>query len=98
MFAVGRDDRFRRRFPSIHLEAAKQVASSARTIHVGQAALTQREHDVLVLLVEGNTNVEIARKLGIREQTVKDHVSVLCRRFHVRRRVALAVAAVRAGL
>jgi DNA-binding NarL/FixJ family response regulator len=74
------------------------LAKTAQTIHIGQARLTRREHDVLMLLVEGDTNPEIARKLGIREQTVKDHVSALCRKFHVRRRVALAVAAVRAGL
>ena len=74
------------------------MANTARTIEVGRAALTQREDEVLVLLVEGDTNPEIARKLGIHEQTVKDHVSVLYRKFHVRRRVALAVSAVRAGL
>jgi DNA-binding CsgD family transcriptional regulator len=45
-----------------------------------------------------HTNGEIARMLGIREQTVKDYVSVLLGKFHARNRVALAVAAVRAGL
>ena len=94
MFALRQDERFRRRVPPIHLT----VANSTRTIHVGQAALTPREHEVLVLLVNGDTNPEIAGKLGIREQTVKDHVSAVCGKFHVRRRVALAVAAVRAGL
>ena len=98
MLASRRDERFRRRFPPIRLEATKQVANSARTIQIGRAALTPRERDVLALLVEGDTNPEIARKLGIREQTVKDHVSAMCGKFHVRRRVALAVAAVRAGL
>jgi two-component system nitrate/nitrite response regulator NarL len=93
MFAFRRDESFRRSFPPIHVKV-----STARTIQIGQAALTQREHEVLVLLVEGDTNREIARKLGIHEQTVKDHVSALCRKFHVRRRVVLAVAAIRAGL
>ena len=65
---------------------------------IGTATLTTRERDVLRLLVDGHSNGEIARKLGIREQTVKDYVSVLFRKFHVRNRVALAVAAVRAGL
>ena len=62
------------------------------------ATLTRRERDVLQLLVDGCTNAEIGRRLGIREQTVKDHVSVLFEKFKVRSRVALAVAAVRAGL
>jgi DNA-binding NarL/FixJ family response regulator len=64
---------------------------------IGTATLTTRERDVLRLLVDGHTNGEIARKLGIREQTVKDYVSVLFRKLHVRNRVTLAVAAVRAG-
>ena len=59
--------------------------------------LTRRERDVLRLLVGGDSNQEIARSLAIREQTVKDHVSALLKKFHARSRVALAVAAVRAG-
>jgi DNA-binding NarL/FixJ family response regulator len=59
--------------------------------------LTRRELDVLRLLIEGYSNGEIANRLAIREQTVKDHVSALLRKFHARSRVALAVAAVRAG-
>jgi DNA-binding NarL/FixJ family response regulator len=64
----------------------------------GGVELTKREREVLELLVAGDTNSAIAKTLGIREQTVKDHVSGLFRKFHVRRRVALAVTAVRAGL
>jgi two-component system nitrate/nitrite response regulator NarL len=74
------------------------VANTPRTIHIGGAALTRREYEVLPHLVKAETNAEIARNLGIREQTVKDHVSALYRKFGVGRRVALAVAAVRAGL
>jgi DNA-binding NarL/FixJ family response regulator len=59
--------------------------------------LTRRERDVLRLLVEGDSNREIAERLGIREQTVKDHVSALLKKFDARSRVALAVAAVRRG-
>lgn len=59
--------------------------------------LTRRERDVLRLLVEGYSNDEIANRLGIREQTVKDHVSALLQKFQARSRVALAVAAVRSG-
>jgi DNA-binding NarL/FixJ family response regulator len=47
--------------------------------------------------VDGQTNREIAEHLGIREQTAKDHVSGLLRKFSARNRVSLAVAAVRAG-
>ena len=67
-------------------------------ILLGGVALTKREHEVLELLVTGDSNRQIAKTFGIREQTVKDYVSVLFQKFHVQRRVALAVAAVRAGL
>jgi DNA-binding NarL/FixJ family response regulator len=77
---------------------ASTVAKASRAMLLGGVELTRREHDVLERLVAGDSNREIANTLGIREQTVKDHVSVLLRKFHVRRRVALAVAAVRAGL
>ena len=59
--------------------------------------LTRRERDVLRLIIDGHTNGEIAKLLGIREQTVKDHVSALLKKFDARSGVSLAVAAVRAG-
>ena len=74
------------------------MAKAIRTILACGVELTTRELEVLKLLVGGHTNREIAKTLRIREQTVKDHVSVLFRKFQVQRRVALAVAAVRAGL
>lgn len=39
-----------------------------------EVPLTPREHDVLHLLVEGASNKEIARRLGISASTVKFHV------------------------
>jgi DNA-binding NarL/FixJ family response regulator len=59
--------------------------------------LTRRERDVLRLLIDGYTNGEIAERLRIREQTVKDHVSAMFKKFGARSRVSLAVTAVRSG-
>jgi DNA-binding NarL/FixJ family response regulator len=56
--------------------------------------LTPRERAVLRRLAHGDSNVEIAERLNIREQTVKNHVSVLLQKLHVRNRVQLAVLAV----
>jgi DNA-binding NarL/FixJ family response regulator len=53
--------------------------------------LTTRESVVLKAIATGDSNKEIAVRLGIGEQTVKNHVSVLIQKFHVRNRVQLAV-------
>lgn len=53
--------------------------------------LTERECDVLRGVARGQSNAQIARALHIREQTVKNHVSVLLQKLHVKNRVQLAV-------
>ena len=55
-------------------------------------ALTRRQRDVLYLIVQGKTNKEIARSLGLGEGTVKIHVAALFGKLGVRRRAAVAVA------
>jgi two-component system nitrate/nitrite response regulator NarP len=57
--------------------------------------LTDRQRAVLKLAGEGMTNKEIARDLGITQNTVKIHIARLMRRFQVDNRVRLAVAASR---
>jgi DNA-binding NarL/FixJ family response regulator len=53
-------------------------------------ALTRREQEVALLVMRGLSNREIAEKLFICEQTVKDHLRVVFQRMHVRRRSELA--------
>lgn len=53
--------------------------------------LTLREFEVLKLIIEGLTNKEIARSLGISEGTTKCHVTCLLRQFQVTTRVQAAV-------
>ena len=45
----------------------------------------------MAAVARGESNREIGQRLGISEQTVKNHVSVLIEKFHVRNRVQLAV-------
>jgi DNA-binding NarL/FixJ family response regulator len=52
---------------------------------------TQREIQVLKLLVEGHPNRVIAEELGIDLATVKKHVSALMRKVGVNNRIALSV-------
>lgn len=56
--------------------------------------LTEREIQVLRLLVAGHPNREIARLLGIDVITVKAHVGRLMRKVGVENRIALSVQAV----
>jgi DNA-binding NarL/FixJ family response regulator len=62
------------------------------------SALTDRERDVLLLIVKGNSNKEIAAELGITEGTVKCHVNVILSRLGVSDRTQAAIAALQRGL
>src|SRR5580692_5756565 len=55
---------------------------------------TERESEVLRLLVEGHPNRAIAGELGIDLATVKKHVGALMRKVGVKNRIALSVQAV----
>ena len=61
-------------------------------------AISDRQKDVLVRVVAGAPNKEIARQLGLSEVTIKIHVAALCRKFEVANRTQLATAAMRAGV
>ncbi|MEU7046632.1 response regulator transcription factor [Streptomyces varsoviensis] len=66
--------------------------------HTRVASLTPRETDVLALLAEGDTNADIAQRLGMRESTVKAHVSRILTALDVTNRVQAALLARDAGL
>jgi two-component system nitrate/nitrite response regulator NarL len=51
--------------------------------------LTKREQQVVAILLEGRSNKEIARRLGITEGTVKLHLHSIFQKTGVVRRVAL---------
>ena len=55
------------------------------------ATLTDRERDVLRLVVRGLSNKEIARGLGISEKTVKAHLGATFQRIGVRDRTQAAL-------
>lgn len=60
--------------------------------------LTEREHEVLGLMVAGFNNTEIADKLGVSPSTIKTHVSHVLAKLDVTSRTEAAALAVRHGL
>jgi len=60
--------------------------------------LTDREIQVLKLIVLGMSNTQIAEELSISVHTAKKHVSSLLEKMSVDDRVQVAVKAVRNGL
>jgi DNA-binding NarL/FixJ family response regulator len=60
--------------------------------------LTPRERDVLDLLATGARNHEIARRVGLSEKTVRNHISAVLLKLQVPDRTAAATKARDAGL
>ena len=59
--------------------------------------LSSREMEVLGCITQGLSNKEIASKLGISHQTVKNHVTAILRKLNVEDRTQAAVFALRRG-
>ena len=63
-----------------------------------KSELTEREMQILNLIVKGMSNRQIAESLGITEPTVKWHVNILLSRLNVSDRTQAAVAALQRGI
>lgn len=61
-------------------------------------ALAERDIEILRLLAQGDSNQEIADRLFISEKTVRNRLSLIFRRFHLKNRTEAALYAMRRGL
>jgi len=70
------------------------TTSPGQIFPAGRVAFTDREKEVLELLVASRSNKEIGSVLGITERTVKAHVAKLLRKVGVHNRITLSVHAI----
>ena len=80
--------------PTISAEATEALIQAAsQNVELGPD-LTEREHEVLLLMVEGLNNTQIASRLTVSPSTIKSHVSSILAKLGVASRteaVALAL-------
>lgn len=92
-----------------NMQSDKPLISNSKTVEIRgivaeyhlylqEHPLTKRELEILQLIVEGNTNCEIANKLYLTIGTVKTHLRNIFNKLNVDDRTQAAVIALRAGL
>jgi DNA-binding NarL/FixJ family response regulator len=69
-----------------------------RTAAERTVRLTRRERQIVALLMEACSNKEIASRLGVKDQTVKNQLSALYHKAGVSSRLELVLFAQRSGL
>ena len=84
----------------------QKIVEKLASLHTGETvapgpeigALTGRGREVLGLLAQGLSDDDIAGKLGVARQTVRNHISAIYRKLGVHRRSAVIVWAREHGL
>lgn len=84
--------------PTLSPEATEALIHATMTPPPVDYALTEREQDVLALLVKGLENQDIAERLSIAPNTVKNHLATIFSKLGVSNRTEAALLAVRHGL
>lgn len=75
-----------------------QKKTSRATFRNSHSNLTQREYEVLKLVVDGKSNNDIAKELCISEHTAKAHVCNIIQKLVVDDRTQAAVKAIKEGI
>ena len=80
------------------LDEFARLAQKESWVPSSGESLTPREKEVLQLVSRGATNKEIASRLFIAENTVKNHLRNILAKLHLQNRVQAAAYALREGL
>ncbi|MDP0400504.1 response regulator [Tsukamurella strandjordii] len=84
--------------PKVATQVVSGFLGGVTVDDLGTDKLSPREREVLVLVADGLSNLEIGRVMHLSVGTVKDHVSALLGKLGVANRVQAALVAQRAGL
>lgn len=77
---------------------AGTLTGSRRPIDPADLGLSERQSQVLALVVQGKTNKEIGRGLNLAEATVKAHISAALRALNVSSRTQAVIAVAQLGI
>jgi DNA-binding NarL/FixJ family response regulator len=83
---------------SIDPAVAMALASALRAPKPAVDSLTAREREVVLLIADGETNRQIAGRLGVSERTARTHVSNILTKLGLASRTQAAMWAVNHGL
>jgi NarL family two-component system response regulator LiaR len=79
-------------------EAAQSLVETANLPPTPGLDLTEREREVLTLMIEGLNNVQIAGRLTVSPSTIKSHVSNILSKLGVASRTEAVTLALRTGI
>lgn len=82
----------------VYLDPAVALRITERLTLPRSPALSERETEVLALIGEGMSNIEIAEELHISERTARNHVSAVLAKLSLASRTQAALHAVRNGI
>jgi len=86
-----------KRFYDEELQKLKELYRGEKAAALISSPLTRRETEILDHIVRGYINKQIADKLGISQQTIKNHMSSILRKLDVNDRTQAVVLAMRCG-
>ncbi|WP_413811222.1 DNA-binding response regulator [Streptomyces sp. OE57] len=78
-------------YSALHLGVSGFLLKSVPPEETTLERLTAREHEVLILVAQAHSNTEIARALGIGDETVKTHLSRILAKLGLRDRTQAVI-------